>query len=79
MVVLAVLKGANPGGSQLADYILSPTGQQILAKYGFSSPKSVPEPQGVGGILLAVSVAFALQRKLAAKQQKVQVSNEHHS
>lgn len=76
---LTVLKGANPGGSQLADYILSPTGQQILAKYGFSSPKSVPEPQGVGGILLAVSVAFALQRKLAAKQQKIQVSDECNS
>lgn len=76
---LTVLKDANPGGSQLADYMLSPTGQQILAKYGFSSPKSVPESQGVGGILLAMTVAFALQRKLVAKQQKVQVSNEHNS
>ncbi|MEH2303476.1 hypothetical protein [Nostoc sp.] len=76
---MTVLKDANPGGSQLADYILSLTGQQILAKYGFSSPKSVPESQGVGGILLAMTVAFALQRKLVAKQQKVQVSNEHHS
>lgn len=74
---LTVLKDANPGGSKLADYILSPTGQKILAKYGFNSPKSVPEPQGVGGILLAVSVAFALQRKLiAAIQQKVQVRDE---
>ncbi|MEH2279690.1 MAG: hypothetical protein V7K40_34245 [Nostoc sp.] len=76
---MTVLKDVNPGGSQLADYILSPTGQQILAKYGFSSLKSVPESQGVSGILLAISVAFALQRKLAAKQQKVQVSNEHYS
>ncbi|WP_292728565.1 extracellular solute-binding protein [Nostoc sp. JL31] len=77
---LTVLKDANPGGSKLADYILSPTGQKILAKYGFNSPKSVPEPQGVGGILLAVSVAFTLQRKLiAAKQQKVKVSDERHS
>ncbi|MEH2292215.1 hypothetical protein [Nostoc sp.] len=41
--------------------------------------KKVPKPQGIGGILLAVSVAFALQRKLAAKQQKVQVSDEYHS
>ncbi|MUG93488.1 molybdenum ABC transporter substrate-binding protein [Scytonema sp. UIC 10036] len=70
---LTVLKGATPEGSQLANYILSPTGQQILAKYGFSSPKSVRESQGVGGILLAVSVAFALHRRLmTAKQQKVQ-------
>ncbi|MDF5740342.1 MULTISPECIES: substrate-binding domain-containing protein [unclassified Nostoc] len=76
---LTVLKDANPGGSQLANYILSPTGQKILAKYGFNSPKSVPEPQGVGGILLAMSVAFALQKKLAAKQQKIQVSNERYS
>lgn len=75
---LTVLKGATPEGSQLANYILSSTGQQILAKYGFSSPKSVRESLGVGGILLAVSVAFALQRKLiAAKQQKVQVSNRN--
>ncbi|MBC1240289.1 extracellular solute-binding protein [Nostoc sp. 2RC] len=71
---LTVLKDANPGGAKLADYILSPSGQKILAKYGFSSPKSVPEPQGVGGILLALSVAFALQRKLALKQQKVEVT-----
>ncbi|MDZ8184133.1 MAG: substrate-binding domain-containing protein [Nostoc sp. ChiSLP02] len=68
---LTVFKDANPGGSKLADYILSPTGQKILAKYGFNSPKSVPEPQGVGGVLLGLSVAFALQRKLAAKQKKV--------
>ncbi|WP_138503755.1 substrate-binding domain-containing protein [Nostoc sp. PA-18-2419] len=73
---LTVLKSASPGGSQLANYILSPTGQKILAKYGFNSPKSVPEPQGVGGVLLSLSVAFALQRKLVAgKQQKVQVSD----
>ncbi|MEH1807017.1 hypothetical protein [Nostoc sp.] len=59
---------------------VTPQGQKILAKYGFNSPKSVPEPQGVGGILLAVTVAFALQRKLiAAKQQKVQVSDERHN
>nr|MDZ8016449.1 substrate-binding domain-containing protein [Nostoc sp. ZfuVER08] len=69
---LTVLKDANPGGSKLADYILSPTGQKILAKYGFNSPKSVPEPHGISGVLLGLSVAFALHRKLiAAKQQKV--------
>ncbi|RCJ41058.1 hypothetical protein A6770_36380 [Nostoc minutum NIES-26] len=65
---LTVLKGASPEGSQLANYILSPTGQQILAKYGFGSPRSIPESQGVGGILLAFCVAFALQRKLAKTQ-----------
>ena len=69
---LSVLKGASPDAEKLAQYILSPEGQQVLLKYGFTSPQkptSVPEGQGVGGVVLALGVAFALQKKLAHKQQ----------
>jgi ABC-type Fe3+ transport system substrate-binding protein len=56
---------------KLADYILSPKGQQVLQKYGFISPtKSVPEPNGVGGLLIAAGIAFAVQRKLASHKVK---------
>ncbi|NEU72319.1 extracellular solute-binding protein [Hassallia byssoidea VB512170] len=73
---LTVLKNASPEGDKLAKYILSPDGQKVLLKYGFTSAKStsVPESQGVGGVILAVSVAFALQKKLVAyKKQQVKV------
>ncbi|WP_407892050.1 hypothetical protein [Scytonema sp. NUACC26] len=62
----------------LANYIVSSTGQQILAKYGFNSPLSVRECQGIGGILLAVSVAFALHRKLMAAKQQKNLSERSH-
>jgi ABC-type molybdate transport system substrate-binding protein len=35
---LTVLDGADPEAYRLALYILSPDGQQILAKHGFSAP-----------------------------------------
>ncbi|MEH2180417.1 molybdate ABC transporter substrate-binding protein [Nostoc sp.] len=61
---LTTLKSADPDGKKLADYILSQKGQEILAKYGFSSPStSVPEHQGASGILLALSVALILHKK----------------
>ncbi|MGI2902971.1 molybdate ABC transporter substrate-binding protein [Tolypothrix sp. VBCCA 56010] len=75
---LTVLKNASPDGDKLAKYILSPDGQKVLLKYGFTSAEkstSVPESQGVGGVILAVSVAFALQKKLvASKKQQVKVN-----
>lgn len=74
---LTVLKNASPDGEKLAKYILSPDGQKVLLKYGFTSAEttSVPESQGVGGVILAVSVAFALQKKLvASKKQQVKVN-----
>ena len=64
---LTVLKGADPDGEKLAQYILSPEGQQILAKYGFPSPyksTSVPEGQGVAGVVLAVGLMYAQKKKL---------------
>ncbi|MEH2107604.1 molybdate ABC transporter substrate-binding protein [Nostoc sp.] len=74
---LTVLKNADPDSEKLAAYILSPEGQAILARNGFSSPSrltSVPEHQGVGGIVFAVGAAFVLQKKLAsAKKQQVSV------
>ena len=33
---LAVLKGADPRASDFALFMLSPDGQQILARYGFA-------------------------------------------
>ncbi|MBD2775200.1 molybdate ABC transporter substrate-binding protein [Iningainema tapete] len=68
---LSVLKGASVDSEKLAQYILSPEGQQVLLKYGFTSPQytSVPEGQGVVGMVFALGVAFALQKKLAQKQQ----------
>lgn len=68
---LTVLKGASPYGQELADYILSPAGQQVLAKNGFSSPStSVPEPQPLAGTVFAVSMALLLKKKVAfAKKQ----------
>lgn len=76
---LTVLKGASPYGQELADYILSPTGQQILAKNGFSSPSTaVPEPQPLAGTVFAISVAFLLKRKLASsKKQQLKVPVSH--
>lgn len=75
---LTVLKNASPDGDKLAKYILSPDGQKVLLKYGFTSAEkstSVPEPQGVGGLVLAMSVAFALHKKLvASKKQQVKVN-----
>ncbi|MFN6571617.1 substrate-binding domain-containing protein [Dendronalium sp. ChiSLP03b] len=73
---LTVLKDAGPKGQELADYILSSDGQKVLVKYGFSplgvTPKPVPEPSSVGGVFLAVGIAFALNKKQAsAKKQLV--------
>ncbi len=68
---LTVLKNADPDGEKLAQYILSPEGQQVLLKYGFTSPQkstSVPETQPIGGVFLAVGIAFAVRKKLALKQ-----------
>lgn len=62
---LTVLKGASPDGEKLAQYILSPEGQQVLSKYGFPSPyksKSVPEGQGVAGMVLAVGLMYAKKK-----------------
>ena len=39
---LTVLNGASPQGQQLADFILSPEGQRILASYGFTRPCRSP-------------------------------------
>ncbi|MEH2436583.1 MAG: molybdate ABC transporter substrate-binding protein [Nostoc sp.] len=65
---LTTLKNADPDGKKLAEYILSPKGQEILAKYGFTAPStSVPEHQGAGGILLAVGVALILNKKQLIK------------
>lgn len=64
---LTVLKGASPDGEKLAQYILSPEGQEILSKYGFPSPynsESAPEWQGVVGLVLAVGLVSGLQKKL---------------
>lgn len=63
---VTILKNADPAGEKLTKYILSQEGQEILAKYGFSTPStSVPEHQGVSGILLAVGVALILNKKQA--------------
>ena len=77
---LTVLNNSSPNGAKLADYILSPTGQQILAKYGFTSPStSVPEHQGTGGIALAAAIALLVNRKLASKKQQLKVPVHHAS
>jgi ABC-type molybdate transport system substrate-binding protein len=71
---LTVIKNADPDGEKLAAYILSPQGQAILAKYGFSSPStSIPEHQGVYG-LLALSVGFVIQKKLSASRKSTDTS-----
>ncbi|MBP5977094.1 substrate-binding domain-containing protein [Brasilonema sp. CT11] len=72
---LTVLKDASPNGAKLAEYILSPAGQQILAKYGFSSPSStrstsVPESHNLGGIILAVGIALVLKKTSASSKKR---------
>ncbi|MFH7029865.1 MAG: substrate-binding domain-containing protein [Heteroscytonema crispum UTEX LB 1556] len=69
---LTVIKNADPDGEKLAAYILSPKGQAILAKYGFSSPStSIPEHQGAYGTVLALSVAFAMHKKLSVTKKQI--------
>ncbi|MBN3946286.1 MAG: extracellular solute-binding protein [Nostoc sp. NMS7] len=71
---LTVIKNADPNAQKLADYILSDKGQEILHKYGFTSPtKSVPEPNYVCGLLLTAAMGLALKKKLAEPKQKIQV------
>jgi ABC-type molybdate transport system substrate-binding protein len=41
---LAILKGSNPRAEDLALYILSPEGQQVLAQFGFA-PVGLPTPE----------------------------------
>jgi molybdate transport system substrate-binding protein len=41
---LAVLRGAHPGASDLALFMLSPDEQQIFARYGFA-PTALPTPE----------------------------------
>ncbi len=72
---LTVLKEASPNATKLAEYILSPAGQKILAKYGFSAPSatpsaSVPESQNLGGMILAVGIALALKKTSASSKKR---------
>lgn len=72
---LTVLKNASPNGTKLAEYILSPAGQRILAKYGFSSPSStrstsVGESHNLGGIILAVGIALILKKTSASSKKR---------
>ncbi|MBW4596687.1 MAG: substrate-binding domain-containing protein [Brasilonema angustatum HA4187-MV1] len=72
---LTVLKNASPNGAKLAEYILLPAGQQILAKYGFSSPSSthstsVPESHNLGGIILAVGIGLVLKKTSASSKKR---------
>lgn len=64
---LTVLKNSSPEGTKLAKYILSPIGQKILTTYGFTAARTtlIAENQSVGGIILIICVAFAMQKKLA--------------
>ena len=41
---LALLRGTDPKAADLALFILSPEGQQILSRYGFASV-ALPAPQ----------------------------------
>jgi molybdenum ABC transporter molybdate-binding protein len=67
---LTTLKNADPDGEKLAEYILSPEGQEILAKYGFSTPStSVPEHQGASGVLLALGLTLILNKKQLMKSE----------
>lgn len=61
---LTVLNDGSPDAQKLADYIVSPNGQKVLAKYGFSAPStSVPEPNSIGGSVLAVGLFLAFNKK----------------
>ncbi|NMF63744.1 molybdate ABC transporter substrate-binding protein [Brasilonema octagenarum] len=69
---LTVLKDASPDGKKLAEYILSPFGQKILTKYGFSSESlvSVPESQNWGGMVLGVGIALVLKKTSASSKKR---------
>ncbi|WP_445628651.1 substrate-binding domain-containing protein [Nostoc sp. DSM 114167] len=61
---LTVLNDASSDGQKLANYIISSNGQKVLAKYGFSAPStSIPEPNTIGGSILAMGLVFALKKK----------------
>jgi ABC-type molybdate transport system substrate-binding protein len=69
---LTVLKDASPDAKKLAEYILSPFGQKILTKYGFSSESlvSVPESQNWGGMVLGVGIALVLKKTSASSKKR---------
>lgn len=72
---LTVLKDASPNGTKLAEYILSPAGQRILAKYGFSAPSATPstsvdESENLGGMVFAVGIALAVKKTSTSSKKR---------
>jgi ABC-type thiamine transport system substrate-binding protein len=68
---LTILKDADPNTAKLVEYILSPTGQTVLAKYGFGAPStSVSEPQCIYGIVLVGLIVLLVKKKSASSQKQ---------
>ncbi|MGI4795802.1 MAG: extracellular solute-binding protein [Janthinobacterium lividum] len=69
-----VLNGANPAAQSLADYILSPAAQAVLASNGFGPPAAVPEPKS--WVLLAIGlVALVIWPRHLAQGRNRPASN----
>ena len=60
---LTILNGADPGTGALADYILSPTGQSVLARFGFGAATAVPEPASVAVLGFALACVTLTGRR----------------
>lgn len=73
-----IINGASPGAQSLADYLLSPTAQAVLASNGFGPPAAVPEP--ASGILLAAGLAglaaLMVRQHLSISRHNEPASNE---
>ncbi len=55
---LTILDGANPQTGSLADYILSPAGQSVLASYDFGAPAATAVPEASSLAVLGTAVAL---------------------
>ena len=73
-----IINGASPGEQSLANYLLPPTAQAVLASNGFGPPAAVPEPASgfLPAIGLAGLAAMMVRQHLSISRRNKPASNE---